>query len=197
MTIHLFIGIVVLWAVLAIVGIFAFAYLIGRMNDLGILTKARMEKLMDAVEKAREMQQAFMQEILETRIEVRKHSDSLVSMFELYAGFEEHMKEMKDTLQLQTAGEIMLPDMSEEFEDRIREECVENKDIVCMRLTALLQMTRAGEDIKAIRYEKVDDTDGFHCEEYAVIEWENGTKTAVLITADSGKAIVQDVLKAI
>ena len=198
MNLHFIVLAVVLLTALAIAGIIAFAIIVDRINELKELMLSRAAMTLDNIDRVRRLVQGVLNEILETRAEIRKHSDSLVSMFELYAELEEQLWRIEKNLPApMDPGEIRLPDLSEEFEEKMREEWIENKDVVCRKTKELLQMTRAGEDIKEIRYERVDDTDGFRYEEYAVIEWDNGTKTAVLITGDSGKAIVQDVLKAV
>ena len=197
MSTHMIIGIVAIWAVLAIAGIFLAAYVVEKINELKKLIMSRTAMLLDNVEKARGMLQGQMNEILETRIEVRKHSESLLNMFRLYSELEEQLWVIEKNMQAPADGEIQLPDLSEEFEEEIRKDWIENKEVVCRKLTELLRMTMVGEDIESIRYEKVDSEGGFLYEEYAVITWENGHKQTVTITADSGKAIISDVLKAI
>lgn len=66
---------------------------------------------------------------------------------------------------------------------------MENKEDIVMRLKILLNATRAGEDIK-----KMDLTeDG----DFVMLQWENGCTQKINIAADSGVAIIRDVLKAI
>lgn len=66
---------------------------------------------------------------------------------------------------------------------------MENKKDIVMRLKLLLNATRAGEDIK-----KMDLTEEGH---FVMIQWENGCTQKVNIVADSGVAIIIDVLQAI
>lgn len=66
---------------------------------------------------------------------------------------------------------------------------MENKKDIVTRLKILLNATRAGEDIK--KMELTED------EDLIVIQWKNGSTQKVNITADSGVAIISDVLKAI
>ncbi len=65
----------------------------------------------------------------------------------------------------------------------------ENKEEIVMRLKLLLTATRAGEDIDKM-YLTVD-------EHFVVIQWRNGCTQRVNIEADSGIAIISDVLRAI
>lgn len=64
----------------------------------------------------------------------------------------------------------------------------ENKQQVCEKLLELLNMTRAGEDIIALTYTKDE-----HNEEYVTIQWGNGYRQPVCVTADSGIALIRDV----
>lgn len=66
---------------------------------------------------------------------------------------------------------------------------MENKKDIVMRLKLLLNATRAGEDIK--KMELTDEGD------HVVIQWENGCTQKVNIAADSGVAIINDVVRAI
>lgn len=68
----------------------------------------------------------------------------------------------------------------------------ENKQQVCEKLLELLNMTRAGEDIIALTYTKDE-----YNEEYVTIHWANGYKQKVCVTADSGVAMIRDVMAAI
>lgn len=66
---------------------------------------------------------------------------------------------------------------------------MENKEEIVMRLKLLLTATRAGEDI-----DKMELTEDQH---FVVIHWKNGCNQRVNIEADSGVAIIGDVLRAI
>lgn len=64
----------------------------------------------------------------------------------------------------------------------------ENKQQVCEKLLELLNMTRAGEDIIALTYAKDE-----YNEEYVTIQWGNGYRQSVCVTADSEIALIRDV----
>lgn len=66
----------------------------------------------------------------------------------------------------------------------------EDKENICRLLGELLAHTRAGANIFTIRYEKND-----FGEEFAVIRWNNDSKDLINITADSGIAIIKDVVR--
>lgn len=66
---------------------------------------------------------------------------------------------------------------------------MENKKEIVMRLKMLLKVTKEGEDI-----DKMELTEDQH---FVVIKWKNGWTKRVNIEADSGVAIIEDVLKAI
>lgn len=66
---------------------------------------------------------------------------------------------------------------------------MENKEEIVMRLKLLLTATRAGEDI-----DKMELTEDQH---FVVIHWKSGCTRKVNIEADSGIAIIDDVLHAI
>lgn len=66
---------------------------------------------------------------------------------------------------------------------------MENKEDIVMRLKILLNATRAGRDIE--KMELTEDGD------FVMIEWESGGTQKVNIAADSGVAIIRDVLKVI
>lgn len=162
--------IIVLWAVLAMAGIVTAGYLIGKVNDLGELAKNRLAMLLDEIGGIRSAMMAHIAELTETRIEIRKHSESLVCMAELYGTIEKELKIFEDKLnQIEPEDEITLAE--------------------------LLQYTQAGEDIETIEYKKDEDTDGFINEETALIRFRNGYTKEVRITYDSGSAIVMDVIR--
>lgn len=197
MSAHFIEAVTVLWAVLAICSIGAFAYLTHKVSDLECLAVDMLDKLTDMVGKARGTQQAQMNELLETRIEVRNQQKSLMSMFELFAEIEPTLMKLEGWLDPEKAGEIELPELTAEYEEIFHKEMVDDKDLVCRKLAEFLRYTRAGEDIESIEYEKVDEADGFSYEEYAVIKFKNGFRKGITITGDSGKAIAADVIKAL
>lgn len=68
----------------------------------------------------------------------------------------------------------------------------ENKQEICKKLCELLQLTRCGNHLTSIYYTKEGN------EEYANVVWEQGKyKQKICVTADSGAAIISDVLKRI
>lgn len=68
-------------------------------------------------------------------------------------------------------------------------EMSENKQEIVINLWILLKSTRAGEDIKALRLSEDED--------FVTIVWENGYKKDVCVEADSGIALIRDVLNAL
>ena len=67
---------------------------------------------------------------------------------------------------------------------------MENKEKICEKLTELLQLTRAGEDVQELEYLEEDGGDQFVC-----IRFRNGYKKLVNVTGDSGLAIMGDVAR--
>ena len=67
----------------------------------------------------------------------------------------------------------------------------ENTFILCQRLLKLVQATRAGADVVDIEYFGNDHTDDAHAD----ITWASGSTKRVDVTADSGIAMVKDVLQ--
>lgn len=68
---------------------------------------------------------------------------------------------------------------------------IEKSDFIEFSLQPLIK--RLDDDVESILYERDADT----TEEYCVINYTNGYKRRVCITADSEKAITKDVLKAL
>ena len=75
---------------------------------------------------------------------------------------------------------------------------MEDKREICKKLCELLKLTRAGEGLVSIDYEKDGE------EEYAKVCWQQGEPGGmemfvdkVCITADSGAAIIRDVMRSI
>lgn len=67
---------------------------------------------------------------------------------------------------------------------------MENKKTICELLTKTVQETQGGEDVTEILYAKRDDG-----EEFATIIFKNGYKKPVCVTADSGTALIRDVMR--
>ena len=67
----------------------------------------------------------------------------------------------------------------------------ENTFILCQRLLKLVQATRAGTDVVDIEYFCNDHTDDAHVD----ITWASGHTKRVDVTADSGIAMIKDVLR--
>ena len=67
----------------------------------------------------------------------------------------------------------------------------ENTFILCQRLLKLVQATRAGADVIDIEYFSNDFTDDAHVD----ITWASGYTKRVDVTADSGIAMIKDVLR--
>ena len=69
----------------------------------------------------------------------------------------------------------------------------ENTFILCQRLLKLVQATRAGADVVDIEYFRNNHTDDAHVN----IIWASGHIKRVDVTADSGIAMIKDVLEQI
>ena len=67
----------------------------------------------------------------------------------------------------------------------------ENTFILCQRLLKLVQATRAGADVVDIEYFGNEFTDDAHVD----ITWASGFTKRVDVTADSGIAMIKDVLE--
>ena len=65
----------------------------------------------------------------------------------------------------------------------------ENKKLICCLLTQFVKETRAGEDVERITY--YDDSQD------AIIIWKSGSRRQVNCYADSGIAMIRDILRAI
>lgn len=65
---------------------------------------------------------------------------------------------------------------------------MEDKQNICDLLCKTLKATRQHEDIESITYSKSEET------ETATVKWENGGTKNIDVTADSGIAIIQDIL---
>ena len=69
---------------------------------------------------------------------------------------------------------------------------MEDKDLICKELAKLLKITRNQSDLKALRYEILDND-----EEIVTVEWEGGGRKVVCVSMDSGIAMVRDILRAL
>lgn len=67
----------------------------------------------------------------------------------------------------------------------------ENKKRICVRLLGTLNLTRAGTGIVGLEYE---DHDG---DESVVIRYVGGKSRRIDVTADSGTALIKDIIRAI
>lgn len=65
----------------------------------------------------------------------------------------------------------------------------ENKKEIVIRLGILLKVTRAGDDIKMLTLSEDED--------FVTIIWENGYRKDVCVEADSGIALIRDVMNAL
>ena len=68
----------------------------------------------------------------------------------------------------------------------------EDKDLICKELAKLLKLTRNQSDLKALRYEILDNG-----EEIVTVEWEGGGRKVVCVSMDSGTAMIRDIMCAI
>ena len=68
----------------------------------------------------------------------------------------------------------------------------EDKDLICKELAKLLKLTRNQSDLKALRYEILDND-----EEIVTVEWEGGCRKVVDVSMDSGTAMIRDIMHAI
>lgn len=66
---------------------------------------------------------------------------------------------------------------------------MENKQLICEKLLALLQETRAGCDLVDIQYEKDIKA------ETATLIFSNGYKVLVDVSADSGISMIRDITR--
>lgn len=108
-------------------------------------------------------------------------------------GFEECQQRVMDWLCLEKELQSETdPHMKEEKEQE-PVSVGEDRDFICRQLANLLQHTRAGSGIRSIT--RSQETP--HADEFATIEYSNGYRQFVNITADSGVAIIKDICKAI
>lgn len=68
----------------------------------------------------------------------------------------------------------------------------EDKDLICKELAKLLKLTRNQSDLKALKYEILDNE-----EEIVTVEWESGGRKVVGVSMDSGTAMIRDIMRAI
>lgn len=67
----------------------------------------------------------------------------------------------------------------------------EDKELILTWLLQTLRNTVAGINLVNIAYKQLDDGD-----EHAILVYENGYRKTVNITADSGVAMISDIIKA-
>ena len=65
----------------------------------------------------------------------------------------------------------------------------EDKKEIVIRLKVLLNATRAGDDIKKLILSEDEN--------FVTIVWENGAEKKVCVEADSGAALIRDVMNAL
>ena len=66
----------------------------------------------------------------------------------------------------------------------------EDKQAICDALCTALQLTRGFHDLVAIRYDKTDRR------EIATLIYEHGKGAPINVTADSGEAMIRDIMRA-
>lgn len=66
----------------------------------------------------------------------------------------------------------------------------ENKDLICKMLCEVLRKTSNQQDLKALKYEILDNN-----EEIVTAEWESGGKRQINVSMDSGTAMIRDIMK--
>ena len=69
---------------------------------------------------------------------------------------------------------------------------MENKDLICNELAKLLKLTRNQSDLKALKYEILDNR-----EDIVTVERESGGRKVVGVSMDSGTAMIRDIMRAI
>ena len=68
---------------------------------------------------------------------------------------------------------------------------MEDKKHICSLLLKTLQATRAGQDLERLDYEKLDNGD-----EVVRVGWKNAPSGMnVNVTADSGQALIRDIMR--
>ena len=69
---------------------------------------------------------------------------------------------------------------------------MEDKNLICEELAKLLRLTRNQSDLKALRYEILENN-----EEIVTVEWEGGGRKVIGVSMDSGTAMIRDIMRAI
>lgn len=72
----------------------------------------------------------------------------------------------------------------------------EDKQLIMKALLALLKLTRAGENLTGCDY-IIDPVSEKAAEEYVVLKMKDGYMKRVCVTADSGIALIKDVISAL
>ena len=67
----------------------------------------------------------------------------------------------------------------------------ESKKKICELLLPAIQATMSGEDVTALEYVKEEDTK----EEFVYIRFKGGFSYRACVTADSGAAMIRDIMK--
>lgn len=66
----------------------------------------------------------------------------------------------------------------------------ENKNLICKMLCEVLRKTINQQDLKALKYEILDNN-----EEVVTAEWESGGKRKINVSMDSGTAMIRDIMR--
>lgn len=196
---------VLMWSALAVAGIVMAERVYKRVDDLGVLVGTRTRETKKEIAKLKNETEIGLfnlrQRIGEQLSYEMDQLDCIEDMGKIMIG----LRDKIDGAILQTMPKLAVDDPEEIKRLSINggeitlpgSVPLDDKAAICIEMKRILNMTRAGEDIADIHYEKVTDKDGFGCEEYAVITYESGYKQTVIITADSGKAVIEDVLRKI
>lgn len=72
---------------------------------------------------------------------------------------------------------------------------MEDKRVIVANLAATLRQTRACSHITELEYYDMGDIPDRPCDEYVVIRFDNTLAIRQCVTADSGIAIIRDVLR--
>lgn len=117
MSIQMIIFAIVIWITPAVLSLIAFAYLIGRISDLGILTADRTQKAMDEIERIRQLEQVNMGEIIENRAVTRDQTRAMENMSGLFGVINEKISGLIEAEKKLANGEIQLPEIEEDREE--------------------------------------------------------------------------------
>lgn len=178
MSLEIVIGIIVLMFLGAalVIGL----YLIGRIGDLQVLTHLRCREIQrDIEEKVTDHHKGDPGEIILPDVDSGELLGNWIS---------EHEAELKSidvtTSLIKMNSEAMLLAVSRDIE-------TEDKEMICRALCYLLQLTREGDGIDTIKYHRGGEA------EIARVIFSSGYSKDIDITADSGIAIIRDVINGI